>query len=63
MTQYSKLWVLKSDTDASPGDEIEVSLKSGKTKKVTIERNLGKFWFNAKPSYLLLPKDTRDQTT
>ncbi len=41
MTQYARLWVLKSDKQASAGDTIEVSLKSGRVKFVQIEQVLG----------------------
>lgn len=42
MTQYARLWVLKSDKQVNAGDTIEVSLKSGKVKFVRIEEVLGK---------------------
>jgi hypothetical protein len=42
MTQYARLWVLKSDKQANAGDTIEVSLRSGKIKFVQIANVLGK---------------------
>jgi hypothetical protein len=42
MTTFTKVWALKSDRMVEPGAEIEVSLKRGGTKKVTVGTFLGK---------------------
>ncbi|HEV8466086.1 MAG TPA: hypothetical protein VGQ63_13920 [Pseudolabrys sp.] len=42
MTTFTKIWALKSDTMVEPGTVVEVSLKSGKTKEVTVGYFLGK---------------------
>ena len=42
MTTFTKFWALKSDRMVAAGTVIEVSLKSGKTKAVTVGAFLGK---------------------
>jgi len=42
MTTFTKIWALKSDTMVEPGSVVEVSLKSGDTKQVTVGAFLGK---------------------
>lgn len=42
MTTFAKVWALRSDTDLTPGSEVEVSLKSGSTKKVRVGTFIGK---------------------
>jgi len=42
MTTFAKFWALKSDTMVEPGTVVDVNLKSGKVKQVTVGAFLGK---------------------
>lgn len=52
MTQYARVWSLRSQEFRNAGDEVEVSLKSGKSKKVTLGQYLfsqGEWHYYATP--------------
>ena len=42
MTSFANVWILKSSLEVAPGTPMEVSLKSGKTKTVVVDKYIGK---------------------
>ena len=57
MTTFHKVWALKVDHEAKPGEVVEVSLKSGEVKPVTVGAFAGKL---KNGSYLYLPAPDAD---
>jgi hypothetical protein len=54
MTTFTKVWALKSDTPAAPGDTVLVTLKSGQTKQVTILAS-----FPSNGHFILIPEGVK----